>query len=136
VPQVLNASHCMAIANYIQQSTQAPTNEVRKAAEASLRACEPSAGYSDVLLAIVTSDAPPAIRLGAAILVKGLVRGAWKPSRGAAARLLSGEEKGRVRELLLGPAPRREADHSVAVQLAVLTAKAQFLFLTVVACPG
>ncbi|KAG5186193.1 armadillo-type protein, partial [Tribonema minus] len=105
------------------QSTQAPTNEIRKEAEASLRACEASAGFSDALLAIVSSDAPSAVRLVAVILLKGLVRGSWKATRGAAARVLSSEEKQRVREFLLGPVPRQEGDNGVAVQLAVLSSK-------------
>lgn len=118
-----NPAHLMSVCSAIQQSTQAQTNDIRCAAEASLKACEASAHFSDVLLAIVASDAPPEIRLGAVILLKKLVQGCWKSTRGAAARLLPADEKDRVRSMLTGPLPRQEVNETVALQLAVLTSK-------------
>eukprot|EP00953_Heterococcus_sp_UTEX-ZZ885_P009034 5360-Heterococcus_DN1.PRE.3 len=126
VPAVLdpaNAQHVWAVCSAIQGSTQSTSNEERKAAEDSLKACQTSAGYTDVLIAIISSDASSAIRLVAVIILRSMIKSNWKATRGNTIRVVTTEEKQRIRDFLIGPTYRNEAEDSVAVQIAVTTAK-------------
>jgi Importin-beta N-terminal domain len=98
----------------------------RKAAEDSLKACQTSAGYTDVLIAIISSDAPSAIRLVAVIILRSMVKSNWKASRGSNIRVVTTEEKQRIRDFLIGPVYCNEAEDSVALQIAVTTAKVSY----------
>jgi hypothetical protein len=123
VPPVLdpfNGDHFRAVYSAIEASTQATSNEVRRPAEATLRACEQSANFSSVLLSIVASQSASHVRVVAVILLKNLVGSCWK-SRGGTCRLVSDAEKEEVRSFLLSHL--EEPDKAVAVQLAVLVAK-------------
>jgi Importin-beta N-terminal domain len=113
---------CTCIANKIMFSYLVDAQE-RKAAEDSLKACQTSAGYTDVLIAIVSSDASSAIRLVAVIILRSMIKSNWKATRSSNIRVVTTEEKQRIREFLIGPAYCNEAEDSVAVQIAVTTAK-------------
>ena len=104
----------------IEASTSSPNEEVRRPAEATLKACERSDNYTGVLLAVVASSAPSHVRVVAVILLKNLVNACWR-SRGGANKVISDSEKEFVRKFLL--LHLDEHDKTVAVQLAVLVAK-------------
>jgi Importin-beta N-terminal domain len=99
----------------------------RKAAEDSLKACQTSAGYTDVLIAIISSDASSAIRLVAVIILRSMIKSNWKATRGNTIRVVTTEEKQRIRDFLIGPTYCNEAEDSVAVQIAVTAAKVSVL---------
>ena len=123
VPPILdpsNSEHVSAVYGAIEASTSSPNEEVRRPAEATLKACERSDNYTGVLLAVVASSAPSHVRVVAVILLKNLVNACWR-SRGGANKVISDSEKEFVRKFLL--LHLDEHDKTVAVQLAVLVAK-------------
>ena len=109
------------------EAAMSPIDAARKPAEAQLKANEHVPGFCDALLAVLSPEqlgaVPPAARLMAVICLKNVQRRHWSARGNRTLRVLTDEEKARVRSALLAPAAMAEASAPVAEQFAVLVAK-------------
>jgi hypothetical protein len=105
------------------QQAMSPNDSVRKPAEETLKTFENSPGYLEALTAIMgTSGGEVNVRIMATICAKNVVERCWK-SRSKHVRIVTDEEKQKLRATLLEPQRYEETAPLVASQFAMLVAK-------------
>ena len=113
---MLSQEHSAALFGVIEQTLHVE-DAVRKPAESALRQCEQIAGYIDVLLDIVTRvdtfDARG--RLMAVICLKNAVQRMWRPRGRTDVRVVSADERARLKAFVLCGACMNEPNRQVGL---------------------
>ena len=124
LPAALNAQHSAAVYALIEQALHVD-DAVRKPADAALRQCEQVPGFVDVLCEIVARGDAFDVqgRLMAVICLKNAVQRTWRPRGRTDVRVISADERARLKAFVLSETAMREGNRQVAVQLAVLCSK-------------